>query len=178
LLPTVAFGVPGSSAMVIYLAAFTMLGIIPGPDMFEKHLDILFTLGWGIAVGNLVSASICMALSTQVAKIARLPIQLLAPLIMVFIFIGATMATSGMGDLYTLLGFGVLGYLLKKLKWPRPPLILGLVLGPLAGKYFFISVGAYGMAWLMRPWVIVIGLLTIASIAYSIWQMRTRKEQE
>lgn len=178
LLPTIAFGVPGNVAMVLYLAVFTMLGIIPGPDMFTKHLDLVFALGWGIAVGNVMGALICMALSTQIIKIIQLPIYILTPMIMVFIFIGSIMTTANMGDLYTLVLFGILGYVLKKFNWPRPPLVLGLVLGPLVGKYLFISISAYGLAWLIRPWVIVIGLIMIASIVFSTLGKRTSRGEE
>ncbi|MBI4331024.1 MAG: tripartite tricarboxylate transporter permease [Chloroflexi bacterium] len=166
LLPTIAFAVPGSTSMVLYLAAFLMLGIVPGPDFFTKHLDLVFTMGWGIAVGNVIAAVLCMALSTQIAKVLQLPVRFLAPLILVFIFAGAAMTTASMWDLYTLVFFGILGYVLKRLGWPRPPLVLGLVLGPVLEKFLFISTTRYGAAWLLRPGVIGIGVLIIASFVY------------
>lgn len=177
LLPTLAFGVPGSTSMVLYMAAFTVLGIVPGPDLFRDHLDLIFALGWGIAVGNVLAAFACVALSTQIVKVSRLSTRIFVPIIMVFIFIGAMMATSSMMDLYTMLFFGAIGFVLKRLDWPRPPLVLGFVLGTVIERYLFISSRLYGVAWLLRPGVIIIGVLIIASIVYGMFGRKTTREE-
>jgi putative tricarboxylic transport membrane protein len=177
-LPTMAFGVPGSSEMILYLAAFTMLGILPGPDIFTKHLGLVFTITWGTAIASILGYLLCMAMVKQLAKICLIPTRILVPVVIALIFIGALRVSVSMWDLYTVIIFGILGYGLKRLGWPRPPLILGFVLSPVIGKYLFISVSAYGANWLMRPGVIAIGLATIAIIVYSSKVMRkTRIEQ-
>src|SRR5207253_883251 len=78
------------------------------------------------------------------------------------IYIGAFEATRQWGDLYSLLAFGVIGWIMKQFKWPRPPLILGVVLGDTIERYLFISVERYGLSWLDR--LVVAILLTMALI--------------
>ena len=164
LIPTLAFGVPGSAMCIIILAAFTIFGLVPGPDMLTKHLDITLTLVWVVAIANIIGASLCLALSSQLVRVCRVRIHLLAPLVIVAVFIAAIRVTGNLWDLYALLFFGALGWILKRIDWARPPLILGLVLGPILKKYLFISTMAYGAAWLVRPGVLVIALMTLGSL--------------
>ena len=79
-------------------------------------------------------------------------------------FIGAFQATRQWGDLVALLGFGLLGWVMKRVDWPRPPLLLGLVLGGLLERYMFISFQRYGTDWLFRPIVIGVFAVTLYSL--------------
>jgi hypothetical protein len=72
------------------------------------------------------------------------------------IFLGAFEGSQSWGDLYSLVLFGALGWVMKHLGWPRPPLILGFVLGGIFERYFFISTQIYGAAWALRPIVLVV----------------------
>jgi TctA family transporter len=75
--------------------------------------------------------------------------------------------------------FGTLGYFMVKYKWPRPPLVLGFVLGKLAETYLYISVTRYGAAWLMRPKVVVIFMLALMVAFYPTFQnMRLKQRKE
>ncbi|MFC2060458.1 tripartite tricarboxylate transporter permease, partial [Chloroflexota bacterium] len=174
LLPTLAFGVPGSGGMVLMLVAFTMMGIVPGPKLFTEMPHFIYVIIWGLAIANVVGSLLLFALTKPLAKICQVPISILAPIVMVFLLIGAQRATITMMDLYALVFFGVLGYILKRLEWPRVPLVLGFILGPIMERYLFISSASYGAAWLMRPGVILIGLLTIASVVYSTIGLKKR----
>src|SRR5438477_7220115 len=162
LVPTVAFGVPGSATMAILLGAFLIHGLVPGPDMLTKHLDITYAMVWSIALANILGAGMCYAFSPQFAKLSVVRFSLILPAVLGIIYIGAFEATRQWGDLYTLLLFGVIGWIMKQCKWPRPPLILGLVLGDTIERYLFISVERYGITWMARPVVAV--LFTIAII--------------
>jgi TctA family transporter len=166
LLPTLSFGVPGSSEMVLYLAAFAMLGIIPGPLMLTEHLDLVFTIAWGVALANILGCLICMVLTIYLVKLCRVPVRVLAPVVIALIFMGALRISVSFPDLITVIVFGIIGYIFKRLGWPRQSLVLGFVLSPIVGKYLFITVNAYGTTWLMRPWVILIALITIAIAVY------------
>ena len=95
---------------------------------------------------------------------------LILPGILGIIYVGAFESSRQWGDLYTLLAFGVLGWTMKQLKWPRPPLILGFVLGEMIERYLFISVQIYGMSWVARPIVIVVLLMAIAGMARPLLQ--------
>jgi TctA family transporter len=162
LLPTVAFGVPGSATMAILLGAFLIHGLVPGPDMLHKNLDITYAMVWSIALANILGAGMCYAFSPQFAKLSVVRFSLILPAVLGIIYIGAFEATRQWGDLYSLLAFGLLGWIMKQFKWPRPPLILGVVLGDTIERYLFISVERYGLTWLDRPVVAI--LLTIAVI--------------
>jgi hypothetical protein len=104
----------------------------------------------------------CYAFSPQFAKLSVLRFSLVLPAVLGIIYIGAFEATRQWGDLYSLLVFGLLGWIMKQFKWPRPPLILGVVLGDTIERYLFISVGRYGIGFFARPVVAI--LFTIAII--------------
>src|SRR4051812_12919812 len=156
LVPTIAFGVPGSATMAILLGAFLIHGLVPGPDMLTKNLSITYSMVWSVALANILGAGLCYAFSGQFAKLATLRYTLMLPAILSLLFIGAYQGSRNWGDLYALLIFGLIGWTMKQLKWPRPPLILGLVLGHLIERYLFISVTRYGMDWIERPFVIAL----------------------
>ncbi|OGA01502.1 MAG: hypothetical protein A3H35_08635 [Betaproteobacteria bacterium RIFCSPLOWO2_02_FULL_62_17] len=164
LVPTIAFGVPGSASMAILLGAFMMHGLVPGPDMLNKHLDITYSMVWSVALANLLGAGLCYAFSPQFARVALLRYTLICPAVLGIIYIGAFESSRNWGDLYTLLFFGLLGWIMKQFKWPRPPLILGLVLGDLIERYMFISVERYGIDWMTRPLVVILFALAIIGL--------------
>jgi hypothetical protein len=162
LVPTVAFGVPGSATMAILLGAFLIHGLVPGPDMLHKNLDITYAMVWSVALANVLGAGLCYAFSPQFARLATLRYTLILPAVLSVVYIGAFEASRSWGDLFTLLLFGVFGWVMKQFKWPRPPLVLGLVLGDSIERYMFISIERYGYSWLWRPVVAV--LLTMSII--------------
>jgi len=168
LVPTIAFGVPGSASMAVLLGAFLIQGLVPGPEMVTRRLDITYALVWTIAIANILGAGLCFLLSAQLAKIAQIRVGILAPLVIAIVFIGAYQGSKDWGDLYVLLGVGLLGWFMKRLDWPRPPLMLGFVLGPLLERYMFISVNRYGFDWMLRPIVLVLLGLTLIGIARAI----------
>jgi TctA family transporter len=170
LVPTVAFGVPGSASMAILLGAFLIHGLVPGPDMLTKHLDITYTMVWSIAVANIVGAGLCYAFSPQFAKLATLRYTLILPAVLGVVYIGAFEASRSWGDLIALLMFGVLGWVMKQNKWPRPPLVLGLVLGDTIERYMFISIERYGFSWLWRPVVVVLLAIAILGVIRPLLQ--------
>jgi TctA family transporter len=163
LIPTIAFGVPGGASMAILLGAFLIHGIVPGPEMLERNLDVTYTMVWSVVIANIVGAAICFAFSGFFAKVTMLRYTLIIPVIIVIVFVGAFQASRDWGDLYTLILFGVLGWTMKQLRWPRPPLILGFVLGEIIERYMFISVGRYDLNWIFHPIVAVLLLMSLFS---------------
>ena len=161
LVPTVAFGVAGSAGMAILLGAFLIHGLVPGPDMLGKNLDFTYSMVWSVAIANILGAGMCYLFSGQFARLALFRYTLILPCVLGIIYIGAFQGERNWGDLYALLFFGVLGWIMKQAKWPRPPLILGAVLGDIVERYMFISIGRYGIDWLARPVVAAIFLLAL-----------------
>src|SRR5690348_1458339 len=164
LVPTVAFGVPGSATMAILLGAFLIHGLVPGPDMLTKNLSITYAMVWSVALANILGAGLCYAFSPQFAKLATLRYTLILPAVLGIVYIGAFEATRQWGDLFTLLFFGLVGWLMKQFKWPRPPLILGVVLGDTIERYLFISIERYGLSWMLRPIVVLLFALAILGL--------------
>jgi TctA family transporter len=164
LVPMLSFGVPGGAAQAILLGAMMVHGFIPGPDMLTRHLDVTYSMVWSIALANIFGAGLCFLLSGQFAKISTLRYTLILPVIMPIIYVGAFQGSRSWGDLFVLLIAGVIGWTMKRLKWTRPPLILGLVLGVLMERYMSISYVRYGMDWVKRPVVMV--LLMLAALVF------------
>jgi TctA family transporter len=170
LVPTVAFGVPGSAGMAILMGAFLIHGLVPGPDMLTKHLDITYSMVWSIALANILGAGMCYAFSPQFARLATLRYTLVLPAVLSIIYIGAFEASRQWGDLYALLFFGMVGWVMKQFKWPRPPLILGLVLGDIIERYMFISIQRYGIDWMMRPLVAIMFVMAFIGLFRPFYQ--------
>ena len=166
LVPTVVFGVPSSAGMAILLGAFLIHGLVPGPDMVTKNLDITYSMVWSIAIANVLGSGLCFLLSGQFAKLATLRYSLILPVVLCLVYIGAFEGKREWGDLYALLFFGVLGWALKHFRWPRPPLVLGFILGSVLERYLFISIQRYGSSWMTRPVVI----LMFAFAAFSLFR--------
>lgn len=156
LVPTIVFGVPGSAGMAILLGAFLMHGLVPGPEMLTKNIAITYSMVWSIAVANVLGSGLCYIFSSQFAKLASLRYTLILPLVLSLVYIGAFEGHRNWGDLYSLLFFGVFAWGMKHFKWPRPPLVLGFILGGILERYMFISIVRYGTEWMMRPLVIVL----------------------
>src|SRR5262249_11804631 len=170
LVPTVAFGVPSSAGMAILLGAFLIQGLVPGPDMLTKHLDVTYSMVWSIAIANIVGSGLCFTFSGQLAKLATLRYTLIMPCVLSLIYIGAFEASRNWGDLYSLLFFGMLGWAMKHFRWPRPPLVLGFILGGILERYMFISIERYGVSWMLRPVVVVMLIMSALSLLRPVLQ--------
>lgn len=164
LIPTIAFGVPATATMSLLLSAFLVHGLQPGPDMLGPNLSVTYSMIWSVAIANILGAGLCYLFSGQFAKLATLRYTLILPTVMGIIYIGAFEGTRTWGDLYALLIFGVIGWTMKQSRWPRPPLLLGIVLGDIFERYLFISVDRYGTDWFARPLVIVLFVLAFIGI--------------
>ncbi|MGE5302088.1 MAG: tripartite tricarboxylate transporter permease [Alphaproteobacteria bacterium] len=178
LIPTVAFGVPGSVSMAILLGAFIMQGIVPGPDMLNpaKYLPLTFSLLWVVVVSNIITVAASFLFLKQLANITHVKGTYLIPFVLLLIYIGGFAVKNSFGDLFLVFLFGVIGWFMVQFDWPRPPMVLGLVLGDIAESNFFIATSTYGYKWLTHIGVIIIFLLMIGVLAYSIIQARRHRE--
>ncbi len=177
LVPTIAFGVPGSASMALLLGAFVIHGLQPGPQMVTENLGLTYTMVWSIVLANIIAGSLCFLASGQLAKVATLRWTLILPVVMSIIMVGAYQATGSWGDLITLLIFGLVGWVMKRGGWPRPPLILGFVLGDLIERYMFISNMRYGASWLLDPLVLVLLGLAVLGLTRPLIEEVLRKRR-
>jgi putative tricarboxylic transport membrane protein len=175
LIPTVAFGIPGSGSMALLLGALLIVGLQPGPEMLKQHLDVTFAMVWILILSNFIVAALCFMILNRLAALTFVRGSLLIPFLLLLVFIGSFTANNDLSDLVTTLVFGVVGYLMVLYGWPRPPLVLGLILGRIAENYLWISVAAYGAKWLLFPSVLILIALTIFTVAYPTIKERLGK---
>lgn len=178
LIPTVAFGVPSSAGMAVLLGGFYLLGLVPGPEMLTTHLSLTFSMVWTITLANIVVVAVSMIFINHLAKLTMIRGDLIIPFLVLLTFIGAYTVNNNIGDLIVALMSGGLGYLMLRFGWPRPPFILGLVLGNLAEGYFYTSVIRYGAGWLYRPGVLILFLLAVMVALYPFYQDRKIRKAE
>ena len=177
LITTVAFGIPSSVSTAILFGAFLIQGIVPGPDMLNpaKHLTLTFSFVWIIIVSNIITVAVCFLFLKQLAKITNIRGSLLIPFLLLLIYLGGFTVKNSFGDMIMVLIFGALGWLMVQFDWQRPPLLVGLVLGTITERNFWISTRAYGFDWLLHPGVLIIAVFIIGAIVYSIRQILQEK---
>ena len=164
LIPTVAFGIPGSATMAILLGAFLIQGITPGPSMLTDKLHITFSMMWTVVIANIICAGLLMIWSKQLAKVTFIRSELIIPAIIVFVFMGAWMSGSVMGDWFLFLILGLLGLIMRYAGWPRAPMVLGFVLGSIMETALHITLQKYTWDWVLRPIsaiILALALLTV-----------------
>ncbi|MBD3625515.1 MAG: tripartite tricarboxylate transporter permease [Rhodobacteraceae bacterium] len=130
LLPLLTLGIPGSATTALLMGAFLINGIAPGPFLFQDHPDIVWTLIASMVIGNVILLVLNLPLVGLWVKILYIPYPLLMVVILVFTIVGSYSLNGSMFDVWTMLGFGVVGYLMRKADFPMAPIALTLVLGP------------------------------------------------
>jgi TctA family transporter len=171
LMPTLAFGIPGSSTLALIFGALLVVGVQPGRELLTTRLDITFSLIWLLILSNVVASGICMAFAARLAQITKIQPVFLAPVILGLSAIGSFASSYRIDDVIVMVAFGTLGYFMRVAGWPRPPLLLGFVLGPLAEVYFWSAWQLYGPAFLVRPGVLTIFVLLLVMLFYPLVQM-------
>ncbi len=171
LVTTVAFGVPASVSMAILMGAFIIQGLVPGPPMLTPeskggHLTLTYSMVWTNVVSNIITVGICFLFLKPLTKVTQVRGSLVTPFLLLLIYLGAFAEKNVFEDLLVVMFFGALGWVMVKLGWPRPPLLLGLVLGPLAENRLFLSTDNYGLAWLGRRGVVILIVVILAGIFY------------
>jgi TctA family transporter len=170
LLPTLFFGVPGSSGMAILLGAFVMLGIQPGPTMVTKHLDVIWSLIWALVVGNLIAVSLLLVICRWVTVLTFVNGRILVPFILVFISLGCFLSEFQWQNLVILVPFSFLGYAFMRAGWPRSPFVIGFILGGTAEVALHQSLQLWGLWFFLRPVSLVLILMIVALLAFAIYR--------
>jgi putative tricarboxylic transport membrane protein len=177
LIPTVVFGIPGSSTMAILLGAFLIHGLTPGPEMLSRNLDITFSLVWMLCIANVLGAILLMLWARQLAKLTFVRGKLIIPGILLFVLMGAWMSNNTMGDWYVLFGFGLVGLFMRLAGWPRAPLILGFILGPIMENALFITLQRYTFDWVLRPISAILIVFIVLTIVLTMMQYVRRRRR-
>ena len=165
MLPMLTLGIPGSPTTAILLGGMVIWGLEPGPLVFTDHPDFVWGFIASLYVANLFSLLINVAFIPAFIWVLRMPFTILAPIIFILCIVGGFVPTLDMHDVWLMLIFGVVGYLMRKLDYPMAPAVLAIVLGPLAEpalrQSLLISSGSFSI-FFNRPFAAVI--MTLAFI--------------
>ncbi|MDX1605562.1 MAG: tripartite tricarboxylate transporter permease [Candidatus Competibacterales bacterium] len=182
LIPLLTLGIPGSTTAAILLGALVIHGLLPGRTLFEEHAHITYTVILGFMLANLVMGVAGMALGRYATRVTRLPNFVLVPVIIVLSVVGSYSLGNNFFDVYTMLAFGIVGYFMRKAGFHPAPMILGLILGPIAETGFRQSMTlADGpvIGYLLRsPISLTLFALTLISVVTAAWLEYRRVRSE
>lgn len=172
LVPSIALGVPGSSTAAIMLAALTLHGINPGPQVLSMYSDEVYALFLSVLVGNTLLWPMGIIYTRLVSKLSLTNTAYLIPGIFSICMIGSFATRGFMIDMWLFLIFGVIGYIMTENDFPHVPLILGLVMGQIAEENFIVafrlSRGSFDIFFensiTMIMWVIIIAALILPTL--------------
>ena len=178
MLPMLTLGIPGSPTTAILLGGMVIWGLEPGPMLFVEHEDFVWGLIASLYVANLFAVLINLAFIPAFVAVLRMPFTILAPIIFVLCVVGGYVPTQDMHDVWLILIFGVVGYLMRKLDYPMAPAVLAIVLGPLAEtsmrQALLMSDGSFAI-FFNRPIaspIMIIALLLLAMPLFNVLRKR------
>lgn len=166
LLTTMALGIPGSAIMAIFLAAFLLVGVTPGPRMMVEHLPLALTLLLGIAVANIIGGIICLFAAPYLVRVSSVHHDFLFTGVLIVALAGVYVATLSTMNFIVALAFGLLGLVMKRYGYSRPALLLGFVLGGLFENYSLLSIKIYGPLFFIRPISLTLFAIMILLLNY------------
>ncbi len=175
LVPLLTLSIPGSPTAAVLLGGLLIHGIFPGSDIFTKHPQVVWTFINSMLLGQILMVIIGIYTAAWAARIAKAPTPILAAGVLVLALFGSYSVAQSMGDVQIMLVLGIGMYILEKFGFSAAPLVLGLILGPIAGDYFIN--GSMIAAAQDGPWVyffsgplnLFLIALVIASVGYSFW---------
>ncbi len=171
LIPMLTLGIPGSSASAIMLAALMLKGVQPGPLLFTKDPALIYAIFAAFLVGNIIMVGVSILVSKFFGKLMSADPAIISAFIVVFSLVGAYALRNNMADVYICVAFGVAGYVCKLLDFPTAPLVLGVILGPLAERYFMTSMANYDdnlLIFIQRP---ISATLMTGALVFIAWAL-------
>lgn len=167
-------GIPGDPATAILIGGLMIHGLQPGPQLFLSNPEIIYAVYFSVFFGSLVMMVVLLAFMRPLARLATVPKRVLLPLLIVVASAGVYAINNRVFDIGVMCVFGFLGYVFDRYRYPLPPFVLGLVLGPLIESNLRRMLGQYGTIWPLftQPIALTFMLLAVASIAYSLYRRR------
>lgn len=176
LIPAMALGVPGDAVTAIMLGALILHGIQPGPMLIVEFPGLVYGVILAFFLAHFIMAGVQLYGISLFVRLTRLPLYILVPSIVVFCVVGSFAIHNRFFDIWVLFIFGVLGYLMKKFGFPLTPLILGIILGPLAEKNLrrALQTSSDLSLFFTRPISLIFLTLALISITYPFYQRYKR----
>lgn len=173
LVPLLTLSIPGSPTAAVLLGGLLIHGIFPGPDLFVNYPNVAWTFINAMLIGQIFMVIFGIWVAAWAAKVAQVPPSLMAAAVLILALFGSYSVQQSMGDVYVMLGLGLGMYVLQKFGFSAAPLVLGLILGPIAEANFIqgslianATVGPWAY-FLTGPMNLVLIALVLASILYS-----------
>ncbi len=180
LVPLLTLGIPGSASTAVLIGALMIHELRPGPELFTKQPELVYTLFSSLFLANVVLYFFGMWGSRLWIRVTRVPKTILYPLIFAFSIVGSFAVRSSVFDVGVCLGFGIVGWILKKFDYPLSPIVLGLVLGSLIETNLQMTLIMGGASlFFTRPLSAVLLAITAILLAAPVlaeWKARRRTE--
>ena len=168
LIPLLTLGIPGSSVTAVLLGGILIQGLRPGRELFTTQADITYAVILGFLLANILMGIIAIAGARLFVKITAVPQNVLSPIIVALCIVGAYAINNSITDVWVMIVFGLIGYLLRKMGFPPAPVVLGLILGPIAEEGLRQSISlAQGNVlgyYLSRPISVILMVLILLAI--------------
>lgn len=167
MVPLLTLGIPGSTSTAIMFGGFLIWGLQPGPQLFQNNPEFVWGLIASMLIGNVALLIICVTMIPMFALTLRIPFSILAPLVIVFCSFGTYSVNTSFADVWIMFAFGVLGYVMRLVRLPVAPMVLGLVLQPILESKLRLALTLAGgdlMVFVERP--ITAGLLAVAFLLF------------
>lgn len=180
LIPTLTLGIPGSTATAILLGGLIMKGLVPGHELFTRNAVETYSIIAGFIIGTLLMGVVGLALARYVVKVADAPVGVLVSVIIALSVLGAFAIRNSMFDVVMMLVFGLVGYGLRVLNISAAPVILGLILGPIAERGFrqtmtIVGDGNIWLSFLTRPISVVLIAMIIFTLAWPFFSKTLKR---
>jgi putative tricarboxylic transport membrane protein len=171
MVPLLTLGIPGSAATAIMLAAMMLHGVNPGPLLFITDPTMVYTIFAAMIIANLLMIGAGIGVAQFFSTLMRTPPAVLAAFIVVLSVVGAYGVRNNVFDVYVCLVFGVIGWVMKRTGFPTAPLVLGVILGPLAERYFMTTLANFDQDWTVfftRP---ISGSILFLAFLFAVWSL-------
>lgn len=185
LIPALTLGIPGSGAAAVFLGGLTVQGFAPGHDLFNQYASMTYTILIGFLLANILMGVFGFLIAKRAVRLAAMPPGILIPVIMLLSVIGSFAIRNNTFDIFVMLFFGLMGYLMRKVDIPAAPVVLALILGPMAERNLINSMqmakGSLLGYFASRPLCWLFGLLIIGSLVspfLSSWLKRRKADQQ
>lgn len=183
LIPLLTLGIPGSATAAVLLGGLMIQGLVPGRELFTTHGEITYTLMIGFIIANIMMYFVGMVFSQYFQTITSIPNKVLAPMVVILCIIGSYALGNNMYDVWIMVIFGLIGYLMRNQGYHPAPLVLGLILGTVVEKGFkqtmLLSNGEFFSYILVRPIsIVLILLILIAILTPLLLSVKKKKEQQ
>jgi putative tricarboxylic transport membrane protein len=177
-IPLLTLGIPGNASIAMIFAALMIKGVTPGPFLIQEHPEIFWGVIASMYVGNVMLLVLNLPLVGLWVQLVRIPFGILAPVIILFTAIGSYSIQGQVFDIYSLIGFGLFGYLLRKLKFEPGPLVLAFVLGPMIEgamrRSLLISGGSFSIFVTHPISMALIGLFAVLGLGQAVVMFRKK----